>query len=114
MPTRGRRSDPPASSSSTRVARSSLRRAASTHPALPAPTMTKSNAAIPPSRGSPSQQAPAFLFQARVHEADGAPGRVVEVVPGVAPGAGREVDLVRHPQGAQLLVQPVVAAEPGV
>src|SRR6202035_5004805 len=42
----GLRSFPPASSNSTRVVRSAVRRLASTHPAEPAPTMMKSNSPV--------------------------------------------------------------------
>src|SRR6184192_3843861 len=42
----GLRSLPPASSNSTRVVRSAVRRLASTQPAEPAPTMMKSNSPV--------------------------------------------------------------------
>src|SRR5579884_460645 len=61
-----------------------------------------------------SQQTPALLFESLIDEAQHALGHVIEIVPTMPAGARGHVELVRHAQGAQLLMQSIAASIPGV
>src|SRR5579885_2952146 len=64
-----------------------------------------------PSRDS--QQTPAFLFESLIDKAHRALSHLDEIVPAVAAGLCTQIELVRHTEGAQFLMQPVVATIPG-